>query len=57
MIGAFKAAVTRTVNQDRGTPGKDVWQSSFYESLVRRPGSIERIRHYIELNPSRWTKK
>lgn len=34
-------------------PGK-LWQQGYYDHIVRNEQSLERIRAYIEGNPSRW---
>ncbi|HQV26846.1 MAG TPA: transposase [Thermoflexales bacterium] len=54
LIGAFKTTSAKRINQLRGTPGAPVWQRDFFEHVIRGPHSLERIRRYIELNPSRW---
>lgn len=51
IIGSFKSAVTREINQLRQTPGAKVWQSSYYDHLVRDQEDLLRIREYIRLNP------
>jgi REP element-mobilizing transposase RayT len=32
-----------------------LWQRSFHDHIIRRPGSFARITKYIEENPMRWT--
>ena len=56
VVGAFKAACSRLVNQYRGTPGAPVWQRGFHEQVIRDEADLERIRRYIEHNPLRWAK-
>ena len=34
-------------------PGK-LWQTGFYDHIVRDEPTLERIRSYIAANPSRW---
>jgi len=53
VIGAFKSAVTRRINEKRETPGETVWQSSFHDHVVRNRNQLRRIRHYIRTNPRR----
>ncbi|PSQ84773.1 MAG: hypothetical protein BRD42_11075 [Bacteroidetes bacterium QS_3_64_15] len=53
VIGAFKSAVTRRINEKRETPGETVWQSSFHDHIVRNRNQLRRIRHYIRTNPRR----
>jgi putative transposase len=54
IVAAYKAGVTRRVNQLRGTPSAPVWQRNYYEHIVRDEADLGRIRSYIEANPSRW---
>lgn len=32
-----------------------LWQRNYYEHIIRNGRDLERIRSYIEANPSRWT--
>jgi REP element-mobilizing transposase RayT len=52
VVGSFKSAVTREINLLRKTPGAKVWQSSYYDHLIRDAADLERIRRYIQLNPT-----
>ena len=54
IVGSFKSAVTKRVNENRGTPGVPVWQRNYYEHVIRDEGDLERIREYIANNPLRW---
>lgn len=58
VVGTYKAAVTRAVNRQLGTPGASLWQRSFHDRIVRlrAPGERMRIRRYIDENPARWTQ-
>jgi len=47
IIGAFKSAVTKAVNERRGTPGMAVWQRNYYEQIVT---DLEGAREYIRNN-------
>jgi putative transposase len=33
-----------------------LWQRNYYEHIIRNDASLERIRAYIEANPSRWSE-
>ena len=55
IIGGFKAASTRRVNSLRQMTGVPIWQRNYFEHIIRSDRSWERIRNYIEANPSRWT--
>lgn len=53
IMGCFKSAVTRRVNENRDTSDDTVWQSSFHDHIVRNRGELHRIRRYIRTNPQR----
>jgi putative transposase len=53
-IAGFKAAVTRHINNIRGTPEAQVWQRNYYEHVIRDEESLNRIREYILNNPAQW---
>jgi REP element-mobilizing transposase RayT len=54
LVGAFKTASTKRINEIRGTPGAVIWQRNFYEHVVRDDRGFERILAYIQENPRRW---
>ena len=54
VVGSFKSAVTRRVNEMRGTPGAKVWQRNYFERVIRGEQDLERTREYISDNPSNW---
>lgn len=54
LIAGFKSAVTKRINAQRGTPGTPVWQSNYYEHIIRNEVSLDRIRNYIVNNPLQW---
>jgi REP element-mobilizing transposase RayT len=35
IVGSFKSACTKRINELRGTPGVTVWQRSFHEHIIR----------------------
>lgn len=61
VMGWFK---TRTGNdyglgvRELGWPPYDgkLWQSGFYDHIIRTNAALERIRRYIANNPSRWAE-
>lgn len=60
MFGGFKAAVTKGLNEHRGTPGAPVWQSRYHDrilrdEILRDEGEWRACRKYIERNPKQWT--
>jgi len=54
VVGAFKAAASKRINELRGTAGAPVWLRNYYEQIVRDEADLARIRAYIERNPARW---
>jgi REP element-mobilizing transposase RayT len=54
IVGSFKSAASRQINQLRDTPGAPVWQRGYYEHIIRNERSLDRIRGYILDNPARW---
>ena len=53
IIGAFKSACTRRINEMAKTAGV-VWQRNYYEHIIRNESELSRIRQYIGNNPGRW---
>ena len=54
IVRAFKSAVTKRINELRGTPGAPVWQRNYYEHIVRTERTLDAIRQYVTGNPARW---
>jgi REP element-mobilizing transposase RayT len=54
IMGAFKTTAASRVNKLRGVVGVPVWQRSFYDRIVRNDHELERIQHYIRMNPVKW---
>lgn len=56
LAAGFKSAVTKRINELRGTPRKTVWQRSYHEHIIRDEDDLVRIRKYVEDNPARWAE-
>lgn len=56
VVRSFKAASTRLINEQRGTPGQTIWQRNYYEHVIRNEASLTRLRDYIAANPARWAE-
>jgi putative transposase len=56
IIGSYKSAVARQINQMRQTPGQPVWHRNYYEHIIRSESTLNRIREYIRYNPVRWSE-
>ena len=54
VVGRYKTAVTRRINQLRRTPGGTVWQRGYYERIIRNERQWQATRQYIHQNPARW---
>ena len=56
IVGNYKSVTTRRINRLSGTPGIPFWQRNYWEHIIRNDASLERIRAYIQDNPSRWVE-
>jgi putative transposase len=55
IVGSYKSAVSKRINEVRATPGRTLWQRNYYEHVIRGEQQLSRIRRYIEDNPAHWT--
>jgi len=53
VVGAFKAFSSRQINALRHR-NEPVWQRNYFEHIIRNEESLNRVREYIETNPTRW---
>ena len=49
IVQAFKRMTTKEI-------GYSIWQSSFYEHIIRNSADIQRVSDYIDANPRRWRR-
>ena len=57
LIHAYKSAVTREVNRIVPADRKNqLWQSSYYDEIIRNDAMLSEIRKYIEDNPRKWAE-
>jgi REP element-mobilizing transposase RayT len=54
IVGSFKSAVTREINDLRGTTQPPIWQGRFHDRIIRNERELEAIRRYIRANPANW---
>ena len=54
IIGSFKSAVTKHINQIRNMPETPVWQRNYYEHIIRNETALQHVQHYIQSNPLAW---
>jgi REP element-mobilizing transposase RayT len=52
IVSHFKASVTRKCRKI-GFQGS-IWQSNYFEHIIRNDTSLKKIREYIRSNPSKW---
>lgn len=57
IVGSLKSLVTRLCNQKDSTPGRKLFQPSFYETVIRTPEQYDRIRQYLYENPGKWSER
>lgn len=53
VIGKFKAAVTRSIKSTVPSSPR-IWQTSFYDHIVRNESDYRMIWQYISSNPDKW---
>jgi REP element-mobilizing transposase RayT len=53
IVGAFKTATTQRARAIQ--PGLVVWQSDYYEHVIRTEAGLRRVCEYIRLNPEMWS--
>lgn len=56
IVGSFKSAVSKRINELRSTRGVAVWQRNYYEHIIRSDEEYLRIEKYIYDNPLNWNK-
>ncbi len=54
VLRSFKSAATKRINESRKTPGETIWQSRYYDHIIRDRRELKRVREYISNNPQNW---
>ena len=54
MVCAFKSLSTRRCNVLDNVKGRKIWQTSFYEEVIRSEAAYHQICEYIYSNPLKW---
>ena len=54
IVGSFKSAATKRINEQRGTSGTTIWQRNYYEHVIRNAESLDSTRLYVQTNPAQW---
>jgi putative transposase len=55
IIAGFKSAATKRINEERKMPRAPVWQSRFYDRIIRNDKELNNIRDYISNNILKWS--
>lgn len=56
IVRALKTFSLRKINEIRNVTGIPVWQTRFYDHIIRDEFSLNNIRKYIMYNPLNWEK-
>jgi putative transposase len=56
-VAGFKSIVTKQINELRNTPRQPIWQTRFYDRIIRNDNELITVRRYIDENPIRWQDK
>ena len=54
IVGAYKSMTTRECNRVFDAPGKNLFQRSFYETVLRNERAYLECWRYIDENPRKW---
>ena len=54
IVCAYKSITTRICNKNDNIQGRKIFQTSFYESIIRNEKAYHSILNYIENNPLKW---
>lgn len=54
IICSYKSLTTRLSNAADNIPGRKIFQTSFYEHIIRSETDYQEIWQYIDSNPSKW---
>ncbi len=57
IVACFKAASTGRINRLHGTPRRRIWQSNYYDRVIRDEQGWQAVARYIENNPRRLIEK
>jgi REP element-mobilizing transposase RayT len=53
-VAGYKSVVSKRINAILGTIGQSVWQSGFYDCIIRSKNELMKIQNYIKNNPKNW---
>jgi len=56
IVRTFKAAAARLINRLPNPPDHPIWQRNYHEHIIRNTESLNQIRAYVAINPTRWAE-
>ena len=56
IVRTFKAAVTRSARKKLGIRDQMIWQSNYFERVLRDGREVSLALQYIAMNPSLWSR-
>lgn len=56
VVGAYKSLTTRAANHFQQSPGRKLFQASFYETVLRNEKAYQMCWAYIDGNPDKWAQ-
>ena len=56
IVCTFKSLSTRLCNQQNGIQGRKIFQTSFYDEVIRNEKVYQEIWQYINENPMKWAE-
>ncbi|MFZ2834535.1 MAG: transposase [Candidatus Moraniibacteriota bacterium] len=56
IIRGFKTFSARFINQQQKMQGRNIWQRSFYDHIIRNEIELNKILEYILINPKMWER-
>jgi putative transposase len=57
IVGSYKSAVTKQIHELHHEQQTPVWQSRYYDRVIRNQKELDNIRKYIYYNPAQWGKE
>ena len=54
IVGYLKMNSSKQINILREKSGVPVWQRNYHEHVIRNEKELDKIRHYININPAKW---
>jgi putative transposase len=55
-VAGFKSTSTKMVNEYWNRNGERLWQTGYYDRIIRNETELLNVRNYIQCNPMAWDK-